>query len=319
MGTRPLDPMVVAAVSFSVDRAVMQRGQTVSRPVTGELAALYDYWSRAASIVGDDLALIVATDLPTGAFGLASYGLISQPTLQDALTALGTTYLDKLVPGMGLRVLPLPFDQVEIRLQSDGDEQLMPLLEEIVLAVVHRHLALLTTPATVLGVNLRRPAPSSTQPWRAFFGVAPRFGQRYTALQLGAQNLGVGLRTASPELASIVQTVAANPPPDSTIAGRVKEHIRMHLRDEPDAQAIATALQMTARTLQRKLQAETTSVRDIAAAIRIDVAKQMLEHGDATIAEIADTVGFAQPASFSRAFAAAMNETPQDYRRRVRG
>ena len=52
--------------------------------------------------------------------------------------------------------------------------------------------------------------------------------------------------------------------------------------------------------------------------VRITVAREMLEHSDTTIAAIATAVGFSQASSFSRAFVAAVSETPQAYRKRHR-
>jgi AraC-like DNA-binding protein len=63
---------------------------------------------------------------------------------------------------------------------------------------------------------------------------------------------------------------------------------------------------------------EGTSLRELATAVRIEVGCDMLEHGDATISEITQSLGFAQPASFTRAFVAATSETPQAYRKRTR-
>lgn len=316
-GPQHLDPMVVAAVRMSVERELARRGQSVAAPASPELSALYAYWREAAAIAGEDIALLVAGELPVGALGLTSYSLISQPTLADALAALGDTMLGRLVPGMTLRVVPLP-NCVEVRIRSDGDAAMMSLLEEIVLAVIHRHLALLTTPATVQAVSLRRPAPGSAAPWRMFFGIAPRFAQRSTVLRLGAHDLELGLRTASPELQTIVQAAHALGAADATIASRVRTYLRAHIRDEVDATKIAAALAMPARTLQRKLQVEQTSLRELSTRVRIEIATEMLADDDATIAEIGDRVGYAQPASFTRAFVAATGETPQDYRKRTR-
>jgi AraC-like DNA-binding protein len=317
MSDRQLDPIVTAATMFSVDRMVAQKGAAIPRPAANDLVSLGQYWMAAMAVVGEDLPLKVAADLPIGAFGLASYGMVSAPTLAGALDALSNTYLDRMIPGMTLRVLPISRDEVDVRMHCDDDAALMPLLEEIGLAVIHHHLSLLAQPATILGVNLRRSAPQDSSPWKTYFGVTPRFAQRYSTLRLAAASLGIGLRTASPELHTIVKVADAAASVDNSITGQVRAYVRTHLLEDLDAATIAQALEMTARTLQRKLQAENTSLREIAAGVRIDVARELLEHSERTIAEISEAVGFAQPASFTRAFAAATGATPADYRKRV--
>ncbi|MDX2090478.1 MAG: AraC family transcriptional regulator ligand-binding domain-containing protein [Kofleriaceae bacterium] len=317
MSDRQLDPIVTAATMFSVDRMVAQKGAAIPRPAANDLASLGQYWMAAMAVVGEDLPLKVAADLPIGAFGLASYGLVSAPTLAGALDALSNTWLDRMIPGMTLRVLPVSRDEVDVRMHCDDESGLMALVEEIGLAVIHHHLSLLASPATVLGVNLRRPAPESAAPWKAYFGVTPRFAQRYSTLRLSAASLGIALRTASPELHTIVRDANAAASADDSASGQVRAYVRAHILEDLDAATIAQGLEMTARTLQRKLQVEHTSLREIAASVRIEVARELLEHSDRTIAEISEAVGFAQPASFTRAFVAATNETPADYRKRI--
>ncbi len=310
--------MLVTAVMFSVDRALSLHGASVPRPANHELATLADFWNAASRITGDDLALRVAADLPVGALGLASYAMVSARTLGDALALLGDTYLGRLVPGLKLRVVPCPEAQVELRLVcEDGESSLMPLLEEVVLAVVHRHFSLLAMPAQTLAVRLRRPPPvASAELWRAFFGARPRFAQRYSALRIAASSLTSELRTANSELQQIV--LSSDLATTESTSCRVRRHVRAHLRSAVDAGTIARALDMTSRTLQRRLQAEQTSLRAVVAGVRIEVACEMLGDGEASIADVARDVGFSGPASFSRAFLSAKGESPQAYRKRLR-
>jgi AraC-like DNA-binding protein len=212
-----------------------------------------------------------------------------------------------------LRVVPVTREHVEVRLHGDADATLMPLIEELGLSVIQHHLTLLARPAPVIGVDLRRPAPASTAAWQAFFGVVPRFAHSASALRIAAASLDIELRTASPELQTIVHGASGG-----STAAQVRAYVRAHLRDPLDADTVARALDLTARTLQRKLQAEHTSLREVTAAVRIEVARELLATTDRTVADISDAVGFAQPASFTRAFAAATGEPPADYRKRSR-
>lgn len=313
MGSRPFDPIAVAAAVFSVDRLVARHGATVPRPASNDLAALGTYWLAAMDIVGEDLALQVAADLPIGAFGLASYGMVSAPTLGGALEALSATYLDRMVPGMTLRVVPVPREHVEVRLHGDADAMLMPLIEELGLAVIQHHLGLLARPAPVIGVDLRRPPPASAAAWQAYFGVAPRFAHGASSLRFAAASLEIELRTASPELHTMVHGTST-----TSTAARVRAYVRAHLRDALDADTVARALDLAARTLQRRLHAEQTSLRELTAEVRLEVARELLATTDRTVADISEAVGFAQPASFTRAFAAATGEPPADFRKRSR-
>ncbi|MEX0286480.1 MAG: AraC family transcriptional regulator ligand-binding domain-containing protein [Paracoccaceae bacterium] len=79
----------------------------------------------------------------------------------------------------------------------------------------------------------------------------------------------------------------------------------------PDA---ARALQMTARTLNRRLSEEGTSFQDIKDALRRDIAIRALQQGTDSIEQIAFDTGFSAPANFHRAFRKWTNRTPGSYR-----
>lgn len=301
---------------LSVDRVAAHLGATVPPPASHDLLGLDTYWLTARRLLGDDLALRVAADLPVGALGLPGYGVVSAPTLAHALDVLSSN-IDRMIPGLGVRVPPAVDEHVEVRVHG-SDDPLMPYLEEGLLAVIHRHLSLLTEPTAVTAVTLRRAAPpSSVAPWRTFFGVVPRFEQRHSALRLEARSLDVPMRTANPELHRIVRA-ASHSPPDASVAGRVRAYVRANLRGALDAATVAKALAMSSRTLQRKLQGEHMPLRDIVTAVRIEAARELLEHTDHAVAEISKGVGFLQPASFSRAFASLTGMSPGEFRKRHR-
>lgn len=306
-----MDPLVVAAVLLSI-RRLAGSGLPDPPPPTATLPALHDYWSRAIAIVGEDLALRIADDLPAGALGLASYTTMTQPSLAGALHALSDTYLERMVPGMKLRLLPDPDDgAIDLKLVPAETDPLIPLLEEIVIAILHEHLGLLARRPTVRSVAFRRPPPSDPAPWQARFGVMPSFASAATVLRLEATDLAIELRTASPEVQSVASTA------DARLDARLRSAIRSSLATDFTIESVAASLDLSERTLQRRLQDSGTSWRELVAQIRIDVARDMLEHGDATIAEIASAVGFARPASFSRAFTDAVGESPATFRKRL--
>ena len=75
---------------------------------------------------------------------------------------------------------------------------------------------------------------------------------------------------------------------------------------------VAAELAMSARTLQRRLQAEGTSFRALAEEVRMAEASDMLASGAAT-ALVASTLGFSDPTAFRRAFKRSTGETPRAF------
>jgi AraC-like DNA-binding protein len=308
-----VDPAIVSAVEFSIRRCLERSGVTLAAPAANHLDALATYWAEATRLVGEDIALQVAAEIPIGALGLASYGMISASTLGAAIEILGAR-LDHMVQGMSLRLLELPNELVEVRIHGEG-HPLMPVVEEVILARVRAHTKLLVAAPTIHAVSLRRAAPPVTKPWQLFFGAPTRFGQRHSMLRLGARDLQIALRTASPALQASVRAAVAVPN-DTSMSARIRAYVRAHARDAIEPAVVARTLEVTPRTLQRRLQAEHTSLRALVTEVRIALAKEMLAHTEATVAEIAAAVGFSRPASFSRAFVATTSETAQAFRKR---
>jgi AraC-like DNA-binding protein len=78
---------------------------------------------------------------------------------------------------------------------------------------------------------------------------------------------------------------------------------------------VADALQLSPRTLQRKLAAEDTTFRKLVETVRHELAETYLADGSFTLIEISYMLGFSEQSSFSRAFKRWTGFTPQEFRR----
>lgn len=78
----------------------------------------------------------------------------------------------------------------------------------------------------------------------------------------------------------------------------------------PKIEEIATMLNMSARTLQRKLKEEENSFKEIVEEIKIEQAKNLMSKGESTIKEIAYLVGYSSVQSFSRGFKSREGVSP---------
>jgi len=82
----------------------------------------------------------------------------------------------------------------------------------------------------------------------------------------------------------------------------------------PSVQQVAEHLNMSARTLRRKLDEEGTSYRELLEAIKLEKAKQYLEDSALTVEEIADLLCYSDTANFRRAFIRWVGQSPAAYR-----
>lgn len=83
---------------------------------------------------------------------------------------------------------------------------------------------------------------------------------------------------------------------------------------EPDRAALASALGLSERTLQRRLAEEGSSYQHLLIDTRRQLAERHLQDADLPIAEIALLLGYSEPSVFFRAFRQWTGMTPGEYR-----
>ncbi len=136
------------------------------------------------------------------------------------------------------------------------------------------------------------------------------FDERYLALpmQRGEQALRTMLRRALP--LTVLQYRR-----DRLLGQRVRELLRTHGREAATAEALASLLNLSARTLHRQLLEEGVSLQALKDEVRHEQAAEQLRRTVRPIKQIALAVGFRNEKSFSRAFRAWAGVTPGAYRR----
>lgn len=102
--------------------------------------------------------------------------------------------------------------------------------------------------------------------------------------------------------------------PSLSVLHRLRGIFLQHLADPPDVSQAAQKLGISARTLQRILQDEGTNFRAVLEDVRIREAKLLLRDPQQKIASIADALGFADAAAFTRAFTRAVGQSPSSFR-----
>lgn len=78
----------------------------------------------------------------------------------------------------------------------------------------------------------------------------------------------------------------------------------------PKIEEVSSMLNMSARTLQRKLKEESVTFQDIVEEVKIEQAKNLLSQGQSSMKEIAFLVGYSSVQSFSRSFKNHVGVTP---------
>ncbi len=167
-------------------------------------------------------------------------------------------------------------------------------------------------------VETRRPEPEQPDHWAALLGAKISFGAERDCMRFVHADIVDQLVTANSELARVNDEQAEAYIAgfmDVTTARDVVGKIVQQLPDGPPSQKeVAGALNVSNRTLQRKLKEEGTSFIDLLQQTRLQLAQKYLGQPHRSIVEIAYLLGFSEPSTFSRAFKRWTGQAPVDYR-----
>jgi AraC-like DNA-binding protein len=326
----PIRAVILAAESLGASRVrllsvVGMRWEDLERlDVRVSHAASAALWDEIAAWSGDPLigVRIGRAIAGTGMVGLWEYTVRSAPTIADAWARLSP--LIGLLFGDGYELVTRTADdrwELGYRLLVSGQLPI-PLSEEaLVTGFVHQCRAV--SPAFAPeAVCFQHATGAPLADYRRELGCPVELGASFYGVRLGERSYRSPIPGHDPSLAGLIETLARPLVAAPTAApGPADPAIRV-IRDLLDrgepvtVDAVASALHMSRRTLQRQLAAASTSVRAELERARRDAALAMLRDGRSTIAEIATRLGFADASQFTRAVRRWTGEAPTALRRR---
>jgi AraC-like DNA-binding protein len=95
---------------------------------------------------------------------------------------------------------------------------------------------------------------------------------------------------------------------------QIREYLLQHGMVRANVEQVAKELNVSVRTLSRRLEAESTTFQQVKDDVRRDIAIERLIRSDMPLAEIASELGFGDASSFHRAFRTWAGMTPSAYR-----
>jgi AraC-like DNA-binding protein len=185
-----------------------------------------------------------------------------------------------------------------------------------------RHLAEFTMARTVsamrvvTGVQLRplsvrfaHVRAASGPECRRLFGCPVDFGARVDSLRLSADTLALRIPTADSRLGIMLRSYAdgllkqVRPKGGDSLAGKAAAIIAQRLSSgEASLRDVARRLQMSERTLRRRLQESGVTFSDLVGRVRLDLADDWLRRTDFNVKHISYLLGYSDAAAFSRAY-----------------
>lgn len=173
---------------------------------------------------------------------------------------------------------------------------------------------------TPVSVRLRHPAPRQIDRYQEHFRAPITFDAPRDVLTLRASDLALPHPEASRTLLAIAERHAdhsmARLPERDDLLSALRRAVHARLPDgDVTLEKLARPLGMSARTLQRRLEAEGTSLRRLVDDERRALALHHIQNPATPLSDIALLVGFADASAFTRAFSRWTHRSPTEYRR----
>lgn len=251
-------------------------------------------------------------------FGVFGFACISSPTLRDAIT-FALRYLDLsfifCLPVVESRPDEMRFELRDDRLPHDVRRFLLERDVSAIHTVMHD---LLPGGLTVRRLEFRFPEPPDPARYHEVFGFRPRFGAPAHLVAVDPASLRQPLPQASEHTVALCEAQCR----DLVSRRRARSGIAHQVRDKlirvdgAVAMAdVARELNMSTRTLRRRLEDAGTSFRGLLDEVRQALAEEMLATGALSVEDVALRLGYAEASSFIYAFRRWTGTTPARYLR----
>lgn len=173
----------------------------------------------------------------------------------------------------------------------------------------------------VVEASFRHTEPDFIDAYERIFDAPVLFGQEECHVKLSTRLFDKVLSGASPQFnqsfAEKAQVLLSRLPSDSSLAAEVVKAIESKIGYAVfSMQDVAKELNMTQRTLQRRLKEEDTSYAQLRDSVRFRFAEEYLRDPKMDMATIAANLGFSEPANFYAAFKRWQGMSPGEFRKK---
>lgn len=264
-----------------------------------------------------DFGLLMGEQVKPGHFQLFALSLMHSETLAAALEK--SNRYTRLVSDGGGYVLTIEGDQAALVYQPAADSFSRHQIDAVLVLLRNFANWLTCQSLTLTRVELTHQAPQSLDHYQRIFAAPLQFASSRNALVFPAAILDEPLAFRDQNLAAVheqmlEQQLAVLDQPDTVQL--IEQLLRNAVELTFDREDIARHLNISSRTLQRKLQDGGTSFQSLLESERKQRAEHLLAHTPMSLTAISEQLGFAESSAFSRAFKRWFNVTPLEYRQK---
>ncbi len=287
-------------------------------------SSVLDLWNGLRSRTGDPaLQLAAPTVLPFGAYRVIDY-------LVDASATVGEGI------GRFARFFGLIADAMALAVESEGGERRLHLarpdggavpavyVDYVFAALVGRIRMKIRPELRVRRLELRHERPPDPGRYETCFQAPVRFRASGDRLCFDLREWESPFERADAALARLLEEHARMlearlPHASDDFVAEVRRAVTAVLPEDAQAAGVARCLNVSVRTMQRRLVAAGTTFREVSDGARRVLAEAYLSDRRVSIAEIAFLLGFSDQTAFNRAFRRWTGAAPGVWRRRAVG
>ncbi|MGO1462380.1 MAG: AraC family transcriptional regulator ligand-binding domain-containing protein [Marinobacter sp.] len=264
------------------------------------------------------LGVMLASELKLPLHGALGVAVMSSRTLQDALNLM-TRFLTLRAPHLSVSRHE-HHGKMHYTIVCDGEPG--PLLGFVMDSMLFgcAFMGEQLTGSAIEGAKILRtgPEPSYFRRFRQRIMVPVEYGATDDALVIPAAMLSAPIRFSNDQLAASSRAQCEDAlkqlTEDAGFDCRVRRVIETSYPFPPKLARVAATLSVSERTLKRRLQDEGASFQHLVDQVRLERAREFLTGTGMNLNQIADLLGYADAANFTRAFKRWTGVSPSHYR-----
>ena len=320
-----VNTVISAAARLGVDQASLLRAAGIAPAALSRerwpIDDITRLWRAAERCTGDaGFGLKAGALVGPASLNVVSFLLQSSPTLREALMQL-QKYQRLISDGGRFQILAGDDASWLVYHPRQGELAFSPHQIEAVLAAVVSFARWVTgTPARPVQAQYSHGQLGPLSGYREIFQCPITFEQAFNGLLLDNALLDLPLPQADAQLAHLHERYAATQLAALSEAGATAPYLRDWLATQlgpqlPRRGDAARALNISERTLARRLQAQQLSYEQLLDEVRRDAALHAVGQTARALNDIAQSLGFAEASTFYRAFQRWTGTTPGRWRK----
>lgn len=259
----------------------------------------------------DSIGVQLGTQLAVSNFNALGYAAASCENLNDALQLI--PQYESLIMTQGNTLIRQENQRVEVSWTMSG-EQYLSMLEDLFLASWVT-LAHMLSGQNTLGIkaSFTHKEPQNLMLWQKTFGPDLYFNQPKAAISFDVVLLELPILHSDPFMFQVMTKEADGLASTLGLSLRSKVAdwlIQQLPKGEPDQASLAQYLNISERTLRRRLQQESTGFKEILESVRKAKATYYLRNTIMPIIEISMRLGYQQLTTFNAAYKRWTGQTP---------